>query len=172
MNNKISKQLRKGQECFTLIELGVAIAVICVLSTGIMVGKGLLDSSRVTTAANGIAALKKALVANAMYNGGSLQGQNMDELADRNFIPPLVNGALQLSGERFTVSAMGVRPDDEIVAASPHQLTLTVNVPDADTATRLRQFMASSDPNYSATDAACTDAFADGSITICLQDLV
>ena len=75
---------------FSLIELGIVIAVIAVLASVVIFGRGFITAGRVSKAVEGINTIRKAGSAYAGLQGGYLQNSTINEvqaLGQRSLIP-------------------------------------------------------------------------------------
>ncbi len=116
--NPMRRRSRSSRRGFSLIELGIVIAVIAVLAAVVIFGRGFILAARVTKAVDASNTLRKAASTFAGLNGGSLQNfsttSQLSALSQRALIPPLpagqttwtVSGAL---GSNDAISVTDVR---------------------------------------------------------------
>lgn len=101
---------RSSARGFSLIELGIVIAVIAVLAAVILFGRGFILAARVTKAVDASNTVRKAASTVAGLSGGSLGGvapQNqLQMLSTRSLIP-----ALPQNNPPWTVSGTANSPD-------------------------------------------------------------
>ena len=93
---------RRKQRGFSLIELGIVVAVIAVLATVVLVGRGFLQSSRVSKMVEVLDTINKGVSTYAGTWGGKLNtgaGNLMPSLISRKLIP----NSIQSSVPDFTV---------------------------------------------------------------------
>lgn len=96
---------RKREQGFTLIELGIVVAVIAVLATVILFGRGFLESTRISKAVETVTMLQKA--ANTFAQTGTPPGTvpatlTLANLQARQLVPPNINNAV--SGYSFAIA--------------------------------------------------------------------
>lgn len=93
---------------FSLIELGIVIAVIAVLAAVVIYGRGFIAASRVTKAVEGMDTIRKSASTFAGLQGGSLSGitgPQLPVLSARSLLPALS------AGNVWTVSGTASAPD-------------------------------------------------------------
>jgi prepilin-type N-terminal cleavage/methylation domain-containing protein len=89
---------RRSRRGFSLIELGIVIAVIAVLAAVVVFGRGFILAARVTKAVDASNSVRKAASTFAGLNGGALSGianptaSQLATLAARGLIAPLPAG--------------------------------------------------------------------------------
>lgn len=108
--NTVRRSSRRSRRGFSLIELGIVIAVISVLAAVVIFGRGFILAARVTKAVDASNTLRKAASTFAGLNGGSLQNfsttSQLTALSQRALIPPLPAGQTS-----WTVSGAAGTPD-------------------------------------------------------------
>lgn len=102
---------RRVSRGFSLIELGIVIAVIAVLAAVVVFGRGFILAARVTKAVDASNTLRKAASAYAGVNGGALPESTTNELvalSNRSLVPLpantqawLVTTGVNVSNVRF-----------------------------------------------------------------------
>ena len=165
----MNMKLRENQEGFTLIELGIVVAVIAVLAVSVMVGQGFIQSSHMSKATQGIHMLKKSVVNYAGLQGGEMPDQAgaLTELENLNYIR-LDDGILSLAGNKFIVSDLELK---EGSTSAPEQMIIQIEVPSGALSTLLHAAL-QKDPHYYTGGDDCTASFADDKTTVCFKDLV
>lgn len=110
---------RRGQRGFSLIELGIVVAVIAILATVVLVGRGFLESSRVSKMVEVIDTICKGVAVYAGSNGGQIPGANganlLTELENRE----LVSNTITNSVPNFSVNSV-------TRTANPEQFTVVI----------------------------------------------
>ncbi len=81
---RLDKKVSGGQRGFTLIELGIVIAVIAVLAATVLMGRGFVQSARVTKAVEAVDTAAKATRVLAGKFGGSFVTADSDVMTDLN----------------------------------------------------------------------------------------
>lgn len=113
--NPARRSARRSRRGFSLIELGIVIAVIAVLAAVVIFGRGFILAARVTKAVDATNTLRKAGATIAGLNGGSFGtamfsgGSQLKALSDRNLIPPLAaNTPWTVSGDPNSQDAIKI----------------------------------------------------------------
>ena len=113
---KAAAMRRKGQRGFSLIELGIVVAVIAILATVVLVGRGFLESSRVSKMVEVIDTIAKGTAVYAGTNGGEIPTapvNYLNALELRALVPTgitnsvpnfAINSVSRVSTETFVVS--------------------------------------------------------------------
>ena len=90
--------VRRSEKGFTLIELGIVVAVIAILATVVLFGRGFLTSAGTSKGIEAINSIRKAA---ATYNGvtggnGAMDAADcLNDLAERELLPPAALTASQ-----------------------------------------------------------------------------
>jgi prepilin-type N-terminal cleavage/methylation domain-containing protein len=95
----LRRRMRRG---FSLVELGIVIAVIAVLAAVVIFGRGFIQSARVTKAVDACNTVRKAGSTFAGVQGGVVRGagNRIQALVDRGLLPALgAGGAWVVSGD-------------------------------------------------------------------------
>ena len=120
----------KNSKGFTLVELGIVIGVMAVLATGVLLGHGFAQASKVTKAAQGVQHLKKATVNYVGRRGGEVDANTaLTDLARRQLIVLDRNNQMVLGNAAFKVKEMSLSETTdgahlEITVATPTAQTL------------------------------------------------
>ena len=102
---------KKQQEGFTLIELGIVVAIIALLSTSVLLGKGFIDASKISRAAEAVEKTRIAVETYIGRNGGNWEMVEYLEynglatkLVDRKLVPemPWQVGAIEIDLVAYT----------------------------------------------------------------------
>lgn len=169
----LRRRMRRG---FSLVELGIVIAVIAVLAAVVIFGRGFIQSARVTKAVDASNTARKGAATFAGVQGGLFKnpGNQMVQLADRGLVPALrgVGAAAVwlISGDSPTdtnnsiiVQQIGVGQITNGTAARANAVRVQISLPTGTMATDLVSAVRD-DPNYfngtagGNTGAACTEA--------------
>jgi prepilin-type N-terminal cleavage/methylation domain-containing protein len=106
---------RHSRRGFSLIELGIVIAVIAVLAAVVIFGRGFILAARVTKAVDASNTIRKAAATFAGVNGGALNGipntSQLGPLSQRGLIPNLPAGTTT-----WTVSGAAGSTDAVVIA--------------------------------------------------------
>ena len=114
---------------FTLVELSIVVAVMAVLAMVVLSGRGFVQASMVTKAAQGVQHLKKATVNYVGRRGGQVDNKtNLTDLAARQLIVLDRHNKMLLGNVAFKVKEMSLSES----AAGAH-LVITVETPTAQT---------------------------------------
>ncbi len=132
---------------FTLIELGIVIAVIAVLATVVIFGLGFLQGSRVTKTTEAVNAIRKAASTFAGLSGGTVGQSTANEitpLVQRGLLPQSAStGTWLVTGSgtnAFTVTAVQFG-QDMTVTPSQNSTVIRITTPNVTTAVDVwRQF--------------------------------
>lgn len=93
---------RRQPRGFSLIELGIVIAVIAVLASVVIFGRGFIASGRITKAVEGMNSIRKSASTVAGLQGGALTtsiASELPRLTARQLLPPLnAVGEWEVSG--------------------------------------------------------------------------
>lgn len=103
---------RRVQRGFSLIELGIVIAVIAVLAAVVIFGRGYIQAGRVTKAVDGMETIRKSASVFAGLQGGTLANNN------NNQIPTLMARQLlpgNIVANQWFVSGSAQAPADAII---------------------------------------------------------
>jgi prepilin-type N-terminal cleavage/methylation domain-containing protein len=99
MNTITMFRNRKSERGFSLIELGIVIAVIAILATVVLMGRGFLESSRVSKVVEAIDTMGKGIAVFAGANGATLPAGNLQpQLSARALIHANLNNPNYISG--------------------------------------------------------------------------
>ena len=119
---KMVSRRRRQQRGFSLIELGIVIAVIAVLASVVIFGRGFIAAARITKAVEAMNTIRKSASSYAGLQGGSLAtsaASQLPALANRQLLPPLttatgtldpVNGSWFVSGsgtDSISINSIG-----------------------------------------------------------------
>ena len=169
MQKTMKMNLRKNQKGFTLIELGIVVAVIAILASAVLVGQGFIESSRTAKATQGVHTLKKAVINYAGLKGGKLSADatGLTQLANRNLIQVDAAGNLQLAGTKVEVSKVELMPG----TTTPEQMVITIELQSATMSDDIHSILAQ-DPHYYTGGDDCDPSFADDKTIVCFKDLV
>jgi prepilin-type N-terminal cleavage/methylation domain-containing protein len=104
---------RRSRRGFSLIELGIVIAVIAVLAAVVVFGRGFILAARVTKAVDASNTIRKAASTFAGVNGGALTNSTASQLvalSQRGLIAPLPTGTTTwtVSGSAGSTDAVTV----------------------------------------------------------------
>ena len=87
-SRKMKLSLRRSEKGFTLIELGIVVAVIAILATVVLFGRGFLDSAKSSKAVEAVNTIRKAASTYNGVKGGTANDLNaLANLALRELIP-------------------------------------------------------------------------------------
>jgi prepilin-type N-terminal cleavage/methylation domain-containing protein len=98
-----ARRRRRHPRGFSLIELGIVIAVIAVLATVVIFGRGFIAAGRITKAVEATDVIRKGASTLSGLAGGTLTpagGAELTNLQNRNLVPQLVGGAWIVSGDQ------------------------------------------------------------------------
>jgi prepilin-type N-terminal cleavage/methylation domain-containing protein len=141
---------RRAQRGFSLIELGIVVAVIAVLAAVVLVGRGFLNSARVSKVTEGIGVTKKAAATVAGLQGGRFPvtstGNELGGLSQRQLVPALTNSVWQLQGAEFAITDVRFQS-----AGDRNCVAVTYTVPAGFLADSFKQLQ--TDPNFMASCA-------------------
>ena len=145
----MKKNLRKKSEAgFTLIELGIVIAVIAILATVVLVGKGFIDSSKVSKAVDAVDVLRKAASTISGVSGGHFAatsgGDEMPGLINRGYAQDNGSGDWDAVGTDYTVTQ--VEWTSDTAGAPANRVGLQVTCPAGFCQDLVNAFV--NDPNY------------------------
>jgi prepilin-type N-terminal cleavage/methylation domain-containing protein len=112
-------RLARGVRGFSLIELGIVIAVIAVLAAVVIFGRGFIVASRVSKLVEAANTVRKGASTYAGLMGGSLSpavtpAVGISALSTRQLLPPLNNNLWVVSGptpattESFVITGVGL----------------------------------------------------------------
>ena len=130
------RRRRRHPRGFSLIELGIVIAVIAVLAAVVIFGRGFILAGRVTKAVEASNTIRKSASTYAGLLGGSLRGQppatsQLNTLQARSLVPALNNGVWFVSGST-AAAADAIRLTDvrfgQIVNPANNQISNAVAV--------------------------------------------
>lgn len=96
-----SRRARRRARGFSLIELGIVIAVIAVLAAVVIFGRGFITAARVTKAVEASNTVRKGASTFAGLLGGTLRTTGQNQLAplqQRGLLPALTNGVWVVAG--------------------------------------------------------------------------
>lgn len=104
---------RRSRRGFSLVELGIVIAVIAVLAAVVIFGRGFISAARVTKAVDASNTARKAASTFAGTSGGAFRATAANQLnifADRGLLPPVpAGGAWTVSGDPGSPDAIAVQ---------------------------------------------------------------
>jgi len=108
---------RQRPRGFSLIELGIVIAVIAVLASVVIFGRGFIAAGRITKAVEGMNTIRKSASTFAGLQGGALVASTgnveLTRLSLRQLLPPLVvPGQWTVSGDSAAGTVDSVRITD------------------------------------------------------------
>lgn len=168
---------RRSSRGFSLIELGIVIAVIAVLAAVVVFGRGFILAARVTKAVDASNTIRKAASAFAGVNGGAVPNSNTNELpalANRSLVPiqpnstawPVTTG-VNLTDVRFgqLTGANNVLPGNGV--AMTFQMDAATMVEDLLNAVRTDRNFVNATPMLG--NLACQNAATATSITLCFS---
>lgn len=122
-HKNLRNRRRRG---FTLIELGIVVAVIAVLATVVLLGKGFIDSSKVTKVVESVGTVRKGSATYAGLNGGVLPNSAADEMGKliaRQLLPTTVDPWPVITG--WEIREVRFRN-----ASNQNQVLIQVHAPD------------------------------------------
>jgi prepilin-type N-terminal cleavage/methylation domain-containing protein len=116
----------KRQAGFTLIELGIVIAVIAILAAVVIVGRGFINSAKVSKAVDQVDVMRKAVSTIGGARGGDFTSITMGELTTRSYVAAArSDGTWSSPIEGFRVSFL----TDTV--SSPARYAVTAQCPDS-----------------------------------------
>ncbi len=104
----LRRRMRRG---FSLVELGIVIAVIAVLAAVVIFGRGFISAARITKAVDAANTARKAASTFAGTSGGAFRpnaNSQLQVLSDRGLLPPVAAGAWTVSGDPNSPDAIAV----------------------------------------------------------------
>ena len=159
--------MNKNEKGFTLIELGIVVAVIAILATVVMVGSGFVASSRMAKAVDGIDTLKKASITYAGRLGGEFPTSpaNLTALETRGLIGAL-NGGVWKMAPGFEVTDLSLSHVD-----GKNEIVVQVSLPDSGLAQDLYTTL-SRDPGFVSDGDCAQPSNGETSAQICYSGLI
>ena len=120
---------------FTLVELGIAIAIISVLSGSVMVGKGLIGTARLSSTIKNVNNIRNAMRTYVTMRNGNFRHENEEEyrindfhqrLTEENLLGDLENsGAPAITGvyilDKPVIKFVGIQLDVDYLRANDMQ---------------------------------------------------
>ena len=135
----VALRSRRRSRGFSLIELGIVIAVIAVLAAVVIFGRGFIAAARITKAVEGMNTIRKGAATYAGLQGGALNTSTASELptlSARNLLPStLTAGSWFVSGapgSADSISISGLRFGQLTNGGAPNNaVAITISTPTA-----------------------------------------
>ena len=159
--------MNKNEKGFTLIELGIVVAVIAILATVVLMGSGFVSSSRLAKAVEGVDVLKKASINYAGRVGGTFPttAANLVALESRNLIDSLEDGAWKMA-PGYKVTDLSLSYVD-----GKNEMVMTISFPDLVSGQDLYSNL-SEDPGFTSDGDCAAPTSGDTSAKICFSNLI
>ena len=159
--------MQKNEKGFTLIELGIVVAVISVLAAVVMAGSGFVSTGKLGKAVEGVNTLKKASMAFAGRMGGEFPSDpaGLSVLETRGLITELNDGVWEMApGYNVTDLALSH-------ANGTNEIVMTVTFPDLASGQDLHTNL-SDGPGYTTEGDCAPPSGGDTYTNICYTGLI